>query len=301
MPLRGPPKQSRRNDALYTNNTLALDPDTGVLRWRFSHLPNDQWDLDWAFERQIFDLRVGARVKRVVATAGKPAVYDVLEADTGKYLFSADLGLQDLISHIDPVTGAKTVDRRREPGDGTVKPVCPHDIGGKNWLPSAYSPQNSFLYVSLNETCMDFTPIAEGETSLMSSRVRMNIRPRPGSDGLYGRLEALNLLTHQPAWVQRRRAPITTGVLNTGGGLVFAGYLDRAFIAYDSLSGQELWKTRLNDVPNSNAITYMVNGVQYVAVIAANGGPMPGLLSSLVPEIKNASNRTGTLWVFKVR
>jgi alcohol dehydrogenase (cytochrome c) len=89
-------------------------------------------------------------------------------------------------------------------------------------------------------------------------------------------------------------------VLSTDGGLVFAGYLDRNLLAFDSAKGKELWSVRLNDVPNSNPITYEVNGKQYVAVTVGNGGAIPGLYSSLVPEIKNPSNRTSTLWVFGV-
>jgi alcohol dehydrogenase (cytochrome c) len=68
------------------------------------------------------------------------------------------------------------------------------------------------------------------------------------------------------AWVTRQRAPQTTGVLATAGGVIFAGALDRVFSAYDSATGVQLWKTRLNDVPNSSPITYMVNGKQYIAL-----------------------------------
>ncbi|HXN09651.1 MAG TPA: PQQ-binding-like beta-propeller repeat protein, partial [Steroidobacteraceae bacterium] len=73
------------NDGLYLDATVALDPDNGRLVWYFQHLPNDQWDYDWAFERQIIDLPVNGVPKKLVVTSGKIGIYDALEADTGQY------------------------------------------------------------------------------------------------------------------------------------------------------------------------------------------------------------------------
>ena len=134
-PLRGPGVSS---DALYTNTTVALDPDTGELVWHYQHLPNDQWDLDWIFGRQVLTLPVDGVETKVIATAGKVAIYDFLEADTGAYVDSLDLGLQDLITSIDPETGAKTIDPVRMPGPNHVVTVCPHAGGAKNWIPGSY-------------------------------------------------------------------------------------------------------------------------------------------------------------------
>jgi alcohol dehydrogenase (cytochrome c) len=147
---------------------------------------------------------------------------------------------------------------------------------------------------------MDLNPIVAGESSLLSSKVGMTMRPRDNSDGRYGRLEAIDLATRKSVWVSRRRAFSTTGVLSTDGGLVFAGYLDRNFVAFDSSNGKELWTVRLNDVPNANPISYSVNGRQYIAITVGNGGPIPGLFAGLVPEIKNPTNRTAALWVFSI-
>jgi alcohol dehydrogenase (cytochrome c) len=102
---------------------------------------------------------------------------------------------------------------------------------------------------------MDLTPVPAGERGSLSTGVRWTLRPRADSDGRYGRLQAVNLATRQVAWVTRQPAPQTTGVLATAGGVVFAGALDRVFSAYDSATGVQLWKTRLNDVPNSSPIS----------------------------------------------
>ena len=97
---------------------------------------------------------------------------------------------------------------------------------------------------------MDLVPVPEGERGSLSTGVRWTVRPRPDSDGKYGRLQALNLETGKTVWVDRQRAPLTTGTLVTAGGVVFAGSLDRMFSAYDAATGAPLWKTRLNDVPS---------------------------------------------------
>ena len=130
--------------------------------------------------------------------------------------------------------------------------------------------------------------------------MRWTLHPRPDSDGRYGRLQAINIETGRVAWIARQRAPQTTGVLATAGGLIFAGALDRVFSAYDSATGVQLWKTRLNDVPNSSPITYMANGKQYVALTVGNGGAQATTFPPLVPEIQNPPDRGAAIWVFEL-
>jgi alcohol dehydrogenase (cytochrome c) len=280
------------NEALYTDSTLAINPDTGKLIWFFQHMPNDQWGYDWAFERQLVRLPVNGATRTVLVTAGKQAVYDALEADTGKYVSSIDLGIQNVVASIDPKTGAKTLNSALIPGDGETTVVCPSTAGAKNWLPASYNPLNGILYTSLNESCMDVTASAGGGAR------RTSLRPVPGSDGKYGRLEAINLETEKVVWMDRQRAPASSGVLATAGGIVFLGAIDRVIKAFDDTSGAVLWQTRLNDVPSSAPISYGVNGKQYVAVVTGNGGEQASTFPLLVPEIRNPPDRSSTIWVF---
>ena len=104
-------------------------------------------------------------------------------------------------------------------------------------------------------------------------------------------MQAINLETKKIVWTMRQRAPQTSGVLATAGGVVFAGSLDRVFAAYDDATGRELWRARLDDVPNSAPITYSVNGRQYVAMVVGNGGAQAATFPALVPEIKNPPDR----------
>ena len=288
------------NDALYLDSTLALDPDTGRLAWYFQHQANGQWDLDWAFERVVLQLPVNGGLQSVVVTAGKQMIFDIVVTETGKYVSSIDLGLQNLVTSIDPRTGAKTTDPNLLPGDGQTKMVCPHVSGGRGWMPTSYEPATRILYVPIVEACMDLVPVAEGERGSLSTGVRWTVRPRPGSDGQYGRLQALNLETKKTAWVERQRAPLTTGTLVTAGGVVFAGSLDRMFLAYDAATGAQIWKTRLNDVPSSAPISYSANGQEYVAVVVGPGGYQSNSYDALVPEIQNPPDHGAAIWVFEV-
>lgn len=129
--------------------------------------------------------------------------------------------------------------------------------------------------------------------------MRWTLRPRPDSDGKYGRLQAFNLQTQKNIWIQRERAPRTSGVLATAGGVVFAGALDRTLAAYDDASGKELWRARLNEVPSSAPVSYAVNGRQYVAVVVGNGGAQAMTFPTLVPEIRNPPDRSAAVWVFQ--
>ena len=287
------------NDALYTDSTLAIDPDTGKLVWHFQHHPNDQWDLDWAFEQHVVQLPVRGQTRTLVVTSGKTGIYDAVEAATGRFVFSIDLGLQNIITAIDPETGHKTIDTTLIPGDGTVKMVCPHGAGAKNYLPGSYNAASRVLFAPLTEACMDVFPIpgAAGRGAL-SSGVNWGIRPRPQSDGKYGRLQAINLETRQTVWTARDRAPQTTGVLATAGGVVFAGAFDRYIRAYDDANGTVLWETRLNDVSSSSPISFSVGGKQYIAVVTGQGGFHAASYAMLVPELVSPPDRGAALWVF---
>jgi alcohol dehydrogenase (cytochrome c) len=208
--------------------------------------------------------------------------------------------MQNVVTEINPKTGAKNVDPSLIPGDGETKMICPHVSGGRGWMPTSYDGTTKILYLPLVDACMDLVPVAEGERGSLSTGVRWTVRPRAESDGMYGRLQAVNLETKKTVWVERHRAPVTTGTLATAGGLVFAGSLDRMFGAYDAATGEQLWQTRLNDVPSSSPISYAVNGKQYVAMVVGPGGYQSTSYYSLVPEIKNPPDHGAAIWVFEV-
>jgi alcohol dehydrogenase (cytochrome c) len=289
------------NDALYTDTTLALDPDTGKLAWHYQHMQRDVWDQDWVFEQTLATLPVDGKPRDVVMTTGKLGIFDVMDRKTGQYLFSKDLGLQNLVTAIDPKTGKKTTNPALEPESGKAKLLCPSSSGARSWPTTALDPDSRVVYVPMIETCSDWTWTARPPAEVAKGGLDMRYppRPRPASDGKFGRVEAVDMATRQVLWTVRQRAPVASSVLATAGGVVFNGSIDRLFQAYDARTGKVLWQTRLNASPSSSPITYAVNGEQYVAVISGGGGAFDGGARTFTPEIDVPAGGT-TVVVFKL-
>lgn len=253
------------NDALYTNCTIALNPDTGKLVWYYQHAANDQWDLDWVFERQIAELEVDGRRRKVVMNVGKMAILEALDAATGQYLFSVDAKTQNVITRIDPKTGAKTIDPEKLPNPDRPTVVCPSVSGARAWPPTSFNARTGLLYLPLTEWCNRLS--TEG-FKLMTSGVGISSAEHPdASDGTMGRLQAIDVRNRTLAWAHHQSAPLSTSLLATGGGVVFSGDLDPSLKAFDDATGRMLWRAALDDVPSSSVVTYAIGKTQYVGVV----------------------------------
>ncbi|WP_120076756.1 PQQ-binding-like beta-propeller repeat protein [Aurantiacibacter odishensis] len=286
------------NDGLFTNSTLAFEPRTGELVWYFQHMANDQYDLDWVFERVVADIEVDGEQRHVVITGGKEGLFDTIDARTGEYLSTADMGFQTFITDIDSETGRKTPDPALLPGrdKGSVF-MCPHAGGGRNWSPTALTQDNAMLFVNARDTCMELRPTEGG---FLTSGVDIYYSAPADSDGNFGILQGIDMETGEVAWEHRRRAPYNAGVLATGSGLLFTGAMDRQFLAYDQSTGEEVWRTGLPGVPNASPITYAVNGKQYVAVVTGMGNPLAFGLPNFTPESPLPEVNSASVYVFSL-
>ena len=294
-----PLKPGAKNNALYADATLALDPASGKLKWHYQHLENDTWDLDYAYERILVDLPVNGVTRKALVTVGKLGIIEVLDRNTGEWLWSKETVYQNVVQSIDPKTGKKTINPASVPQIGKTTVNCPADPGGRGWPATAYSPKTKMLYLPMSEFCSDTTPtpVDAGQIYTGGGRAIYARRPIPTSDGNIGRVDGVRLDTQKAAWSYRTRAPQTAAVLATGGGLVFSGALDRYFRAHDDETGAVLWQVRTSNVVNAFPITYAVNGKQYVAVAVGNGSSQVRALSALSPEIRNPDGGSA-LWVF---
>ena len=290
-------KPGMNNDALFMESTLAFEPRTGKLAWYYQHNRNDQYDLDWVFDRVIGTLVVDGEPRRVVITGGKSGLFDALDARTGQYLKTVDQGYQDYIDRIDPVTGDKHVRPEKIPGkDKGPVYMCPHGGGGRNWSPTSWNPATRVLFVNARNVCTDLTPsIGPG---FLTTGVNAVYAPPPEDDGLYGILQAIDFQSGKVLWETRRRQTPDMGILTTAGGLLFTGWMDRQFVAYDQETGMELWRTGVTGVPNASAITYAIDGKQYVAMVTGVGNPLSFGIPDVIPETQLPSVTSSSVYVF---
>ncbi|MDB5453442.1 MAG: hypothetical protein JWO33_2020, partial [Caulobacteraceae bacterium] len=292
-------KAGTTSDALYTDSTLAIEPKTGKLQWHFQHLPMDTWDLDYAYERVLVDLPVGGgAVRKQSVTVGKLGIIESIDRTNGQWLWHKETVPQNVVTSIDAKTGKKTINEASIPQISKTTVNCPADPGGRGWPATAYNPMTQTLYLPLNEFCSNSTvrPLEPGQSPGRAG-ITFVRTPVPNSDGNIGRLDAVRLTDRSTVWSHRQRAPMTSGLLPTGGGLVFGGDLNRYFRAYDAKNGKVLWEQRLNNAVNSFPISYGVKGKQYVAVVTGNGSAITRAMGGLTPEISNPLSGS-TLWVF---
>ena len=295
-------KAGVNSNALYTNCTVAIRAETGKLAWHYQHLANDQWDLDWVFERQIATVPFSGAPRKMVMTVGKMGILEALDAATGQYLFSVDTGIQNIITAIDPTTGAKTIDPDKWPDPERPTEVCPSALGARSWPPTSYSPLTNLVYVPLTESCMS---LSKGR-GLMTSGVAMSSSAHPDSaDGMVGRLQAIDVGSRKLAWTHDQSFPPSTGLLATAGGVVFSGDFEPSLNAFDDTTGELLWKAELDAGPSSGLVSYKVGDRQYLAVVVGMmnfhvGGLSGAIIGPIFQRDEGDDGPQGgaAIWVF---
>ncbi len=307
------------NTHLYHNSTLALDVDTGEIKWYYQHL-NDHWDLDHPFERLLVDTAVApnpgavswinpriqpGEVRKVVTgVPGKTGVVYTLDRETGEFLWATPTVPQNVISDIDGATGVVTENAEVVfTSYGQEVLACPTWAGGKDWEAGAYSPLTNTMYMPLRRTCARMlatgTPEGERELALTAGGQRplaiYSLAARhqiaPGHD-LLGTIYAVSAETGETTWLYEQRAA-TISLVATGGGLVFGGDANGRFRAFDQDTGEILWEINLGSPVVGYPVSFAVDGRQYVAVSTGGGA---GINLRITPELRPSSG--SNLFVF---
>ena len=287
------------NTHLYHNSTLALDVETGDIRWHYQHL-NDHWDLDHPFERILLDTAVSpdadtvswinptvqaGEVRKVVTgIPGKTGVVYTLDRETGEFLWATPTVAQNVISDIDGRTGAVT-----ENGEvvftalGQQILACPNMHGGKDWEAGAYSPLTNTMYFPLRNMCQRLLATTAEDASHRIYALAVRHELAPGTDQL-GAVYAISAETGETEWLYEQRAA-TLSLVTTGGGLVFGGDANGRFRAFDQETGKVLWEINLGSPVSGFPISYAVNGRQFIAVSTGGAATTPSFLQ-LTPELR---------------
>ena len=285
-------------DALYTNSTLALDPDTGKMKWFYQYLPGETQDMDEVFENILVD--IGGR--KSLFKMGKLGILWQLDRTNGQFIHASDVGYQTIVQ-VNPQTGKVTYLPDKIPQLGIEVDMCPSTVGFKGWRAMSYNPQTRAFYIPMNLACEKATfgtaEKAVGKGGL--GKYSATQYKHPDSGGNLGEFLAMDAQTGKALWRQRTPSPSNTAALSTAGGVVFGGDVDRYMYAYDATSGKILWQTRLATSAQGFPITYLAKGKQYVAMPAGVGGGAWGrtIPGELAPEIKRPNSGNG-IFVFSL-
>ncbi len=282
---------------LYANATLALDPDTGKLKWFYTHAPGEALDLDEVFERLV----INHGNEKDVLTVGKAGILWKLDRITGKYKASAETVFQNVYDKIDPKTGIPTYRADIQNAKvGEWVSSCPGPAGGHDWPATSYDPATDLMLIPLHQSCVLLrgNELEKKIGPAATNAASQQLFEMPGTHGNLGRLAAYNTRTMKPVWSFQQKSPFLTSVLTTAGGVGFVGDYDRRFRAIETATGKTLWQTRLTTSVQGHVVSFAVDGKQYIAVETGLGGGSPvAKPATLLPQVRKPGNGNA-LFVF---
>ena len=265
--------EQRPGDNKWTAGVFARDADTGEAVWFYQMSPHDLWDYDGVNEQVLVDLPLNGATRKTMLRADRDGYLYVIDRTTGEVI-SADPFVHITSTHgVDLKTGRPIENASLHPTLGSVvRDICPAAPGGKDWQPTAYSPQTGYLYIPANNLCMDFEGV-EANYIAGTPFVGANVRMYAGPGGNRGEFIAWDPVARKKVWGLKENFPVWSGVVVTKGGVAFYGTMDGWFKAVNAKSGEELWKFKTGSGIIGQPVTYRgPDGKQYVAVLSGVGG-----------------------------
>jgi alcohol dehydrogenase (cytochrome c) len=254
----------REGDNLYSNSMLALDPDTGKLKWYFQFTPHDLYDYDATQVPVLVDAEWQGKHRKLLVQANRNGFLYVLDRTDGKFLSAHTFGTVTWAKGI-AAGGRPIINPEAIPGLNPIR-VCPAAIGLTNWFPPSYDPNTHLLYVVTTDECDTFTSAPQqyraGHDFVGSTYVPDHVQRPSGGVG------AFDPFTGKQEWKFSFFSNPNGGTMATAGGLIFSGDWDGNFIALDSRTGHDLWHIQLGAGIATAPITYQLDGKQYVAIPA---------------------------------
>jgi alcohol dehydrogenase (cytochrome c) len=275
----------RPGDNLYTCSVVALDADTGKLRWHYQFTPADEFDWDAVQIPVLADITWKGQPRNVMLWANRNGFFYVLDRKTGEFLQATPIAKQNWNAGFDngrPIRAANAMPSR----DGVL--IYPGNQGATNWFSPSFSPRTGLFYVNVWENTHHIFARADQEyqegsnytagrlstnypgrgiNANMRAAQRANLRKE---DENFGTVRAFDPQTGKWRWEYKQTDLTDAGILTTASDLLFTGGREGYFFALDARNGSLLWKIQLGGPTQNGPITYSVNGKQYVAVSASN-------------------------------
>jgi alcohol dehydrogenase (cytochrome c) len=250
----------RPGDNLYAASLLALDPDTGKMKWHYQFTPHDTHDWDSNQVPVLGEVRIGGQARKVVMQANRNGFYYVLDRQTGKVINAKPYTKVDWATGIGPDGRPIMVPGHDPTVEGTV--TCPDWYGGTNFNSPSFDQNRGLFFLTVRETCARFIRQRVAPEGNVGDRTMGgNIAPTPER---YGALRALDAATGERKWEVKYDGPGWAGVTSTASGLVFSADHAGMFMAVDAVSGKMLYSYQTGGPTFAPPTTYLLDGKQYV-------------------------------------
>jgi alcohol dehydrogenase (cytochrome c) len=267
--------RTRRGDNLYSDSVVALDADTGKLKWFYQFTPHDEVDYDSTQVPLLADIDWQGRPRKVMLWANRNGVAYVFDRLTGELLLGKPFVKVNWMDGFDEKGRPRRVPGKVPTAEGSY--ITPTFRGATNWAPPSYSPRTGLFYVPAWENTAMVAiegqapriPGVSGTGSLPQGQVSLTPNTKKEDEG-YGVIRALDPRTLEPKWDFKMNDITWAGVLTTASDLAFGGGKEGYFIALNARTGELVWKAALGGQINSGPMTYAVNGKQYVTVAAGS-------------------------------
>ncbi|PWL26833.1 MAG: PQQ-dependent dehydrogenase, methanol/ethanol family [Altererythrobacter sp. XM-24bin4] len=270
-------------DNLYLSSIVAIRPDTGEYVWHYQTTPGETWDYTATQHIMLADMEIDGAQRQVLMQAPKNGFFYVLDRATGEFISAKPYVTVNWATGIDesgrPIENPET----RVDKTGQAAIVTPGALGGHNWHPMAYHPDENLVYIPAFEAGMVYSPEADWKPDrdrgfnvgfdLSAGDLPPDLGFRKEITGtLKGMLVAWDPVAQEPRWTVEHPGPWNGGLLATAGGLVFQGTAGSEFNAYNATNGEKLWSFPAQTGVVAPPVTYTIDGEQYVAVLAGWGG-----------------------------
>jgi len=304
-------RSPKGGDNLYLSSVIALHAKTGAYAWHYQTTPGDTWDFDSTADVVLADLKIDGKLRHVLMHAPKNGFFYVLDRATGKLISAQKYATVTWADHVDLKTG-RPIENPGARYNDKMAVVYPQEAGAHNWQPMTFNPETGLVYIP----AMDGAAIFVGQKELdykhgawnlgvdfaaVSQAVLDMVKSGKPPPPAVGYIKAWDPVAQKEAWQVAMGGSWNSGLLTTAGNLVFGGDAYGQFSAYDATGGKKLWSMDLKTGILAPAMTYEIDGEQYVAVLAGWGGA-GGLAAFIDPQtaIYKYKTNQGRLFVFKL-